>query len=201
MQTRIYHGSLKPRHIANALIGKFNRGNLKTQTLGSDDHLIVQVSTRDAPQSGGRTALTVVLQQVADGVSVQVGEQSWLGIAASLGQSALWSWLNPWNIVSRLDDIAQDIENLQLDEKTWEVIDAVARNAGAGQALSERLRRMVCEYCRVANPVGSGTCIACGAPLGNVQPSTCMNCGFVVKEQENTCPNCGKPLPGKTAKK
>jgi len=194
METRIYHGALKPREVANALVGKFNRGNLKAQAVGNDNHLVVQITTKEAAKSGGATALTIVLQKVTDGVSIQVGEQSWFGIAASLGQTALWSWLNPWNLISRLDDIAQDIENLQLEEKTWEVIDAVARQAGAGQALSERLRRMMCEYCRVANPVGTGNCIACGAPLGNVQPATCLNCGFVVKDDERTCPNCGKPI-------
>ena len=35
-----------------------------------------------------------------------------------------------------------------------------------------------------------GRCIACGAPLGEVQPSTCANCGFVVQKEEKICPNC-----------
>ena len=51
-----------------------------------------------------------------------MGQQTWLGVAASLGQTAFWTWLNPWNIINRIDDIAQDIENLQLSEKVWKTV-------------------------------------------------------------------------------
>ncbi|NJD59942.1 MAG: zinc ribbon domain-containing protein, partial [Anaerolineae bacterium] len=119
----------------------------------------------------------------------------WLGIAASLGTTALWAIKNPFNLLGRLDDLAQDISNLQINEQVWEAIDEVARAAGASKELSNRLRRAVCQYCRTANPVGEPSCIACGAPLGDVQPQTCPNCGFVVKSTEIKCPNCKKPLP------
>jgi hypothetical protein len=143
-------------------------------------------------RSGGQTALSVYLEKVADGVSVRLGKQSWLGIAASLGLTALWTWHNPWNILSRIDDVAQDIESLQIVDDVWDTIESTARMAGASFDLSERLRRMVCEYCHTANPVGAGSCIACGAPLGDVQPRTCAYCGFVLKKTETICPNCGR---------
>jgi predicted amidophosphoribosyltransferase len=44
----------------------------------------------------------------------------------------------------------------------------------------------------MGNEVGAGSCIACGAPLGNIQPRTCVACGFVVLRGEKTCPNCSK---------
>jgi predicted amidophosphoribosyltransferase len=53
---------------------------------------------------------------------------------------------------------------------------------------------MVCEYCLTANPVGEPSCIACGAPLGEAQPRTCLNCGFVVRMNESICPNCKQPI-------
>jgi RNA polymerase subunit RPABC4/transcription elongation factor Spt4 len=53
---------------------------------------------------------------------------------------------------------------------------------------------VACEYCGTANPVGEGACIACGAPLGKLQPNTCSNCGFVIQPGELTCPNCGSIL-------
>jgi len=118
--------------------------------------------------SGGQTALSVSLQKVEDGVSVQLGKQSWLGVAASLGMTALWTWHNPWNILTRLDDLAQDIENIQIIEDVWETIERTARAAGASFELSERLRRLVCPYCSTANPTGESHCIACGAPLGEI---------------------------------
>jgi RNA polymerase subunit RPABC4/transcription elongation factor Spt4 len=192
MDPRVFHGNLRPEDIARALVGEFNRGNLHAQQFGSGDQVIVQIATRDHPQSGGKTALSVHLQTVEDGVAVQIGKQAWLSVAASLGHTLFSAWLNPWNLLGRLDDVAQDIENLQLSEDVWGVIENYARTAGASFELSERLRRTVCEYCHTANPVGASNCIACGAPLGNVQPRTCSNCGFVLKPGETVCPNCGQ---------
>lgn len=194
MQPRIFHGDLAPVDIARALIAEFNHGNLQAHQIGSDDKIAVQIASDQQPVSGGQTALTVSLQKVEDGVSVLIGKQAWLGVAASLGWTALTAWRNPWTLLNHLDDLAQDIENLQLSEQVWEVIENQARAAGASFELSERLKRMVCLYCNTANPVGESNCIACGAPLGDVQPHTCPNCGFIIKTNESTCPNCGKKI-------
>lgn len=194
MERRIFHGDLSPNNIARALVAHFNRSNLAAQQLGNSKQILVQIASRQRPISGGQTALTVHLREVDDGVAVQLGKQTWLGLAASLGVTALSVFRNPFSLIGRLDDLAQDIENLQLTEEVWDVIENVARIRGATFELSERLRRLVCNYCATANPVGEPSCIACGAPLGEVQPITCQNCGFVVKKTESICPNCGKPL-------
>ena len=194
MEQRIYHGKLSPHDIARALVAKFNRGNLRAQQLGDERQIVVQIATRQGATSGGDTAISVTLQQVEDGVAVQVGKQSWFSVAASLGTTALAAIRNPFNLLGRLDDIAQDIENLQLTQMIWQGIEEVVRATGASFELSERLRRMVCSYCNTANPIGEPNCIACGAPLGDVQPRTCLNCGFVIKTSEVICPNCGKQL-------
>lgn len=188
--TRIYHGDIKPSDLARDLISQFNRGNYRVQQIGRDPKIAVQIATRQFAQSGGQTALTVTIHQVEDGISVQVGKQAWLGVAASLGVTALSALRNPLTLLGRLDDIAQDIESLQLDEDIWEVINFSARQHGVGTALSDRLKRYVCPYCNTANPPGEGNCIACGAPLGDIQPRTCSNCGFVVHSLERECPNC-----------
>jgi hypothetical protein len=182
--------------MANALVGFFNRGNFRVQRIGDSDKLVVQVATREHQASGGQTAMSVILQRVEDGVSVQIGQQAWLGVAASLGASAISILSNPWSLFQRIDDIAQDIESLQLTEDVWKILDSTARSLGATQELSERLRRITCEYCGTANPVGEGRCIACGAPLGNAQPHTCGRCGFVVFHNEANCPNCGLQFNG-----
>lgn len=194
MERRIFHGLLRPADIAEALLGQFNQGNLRAQMLGQSDKVIVQVGTRPGASSGGQTALTVTLQQVEDGVMAEVGEQAWYGVAASLGASALAALSNPLNLLGRLDDIAQDIESLELTDRIWKVIAATAQAAGATAQLSERLARLTCEYCGVANPISEPSCIACGAPLGKSHPGTCPNCGFVVKPGETPCPNCGHKL-------
>lgn len=196
MERRIFHGSLTPNDIAQALMAEFNRRNLRAQALSQSDNtmMVVQIGSRPGVSSGGETALTVSIRKVADGLMVELGQQAWLGVAASLGTTALWALRNPLNLLTRLDDIAQDIQNIQLSENIWRVINECARTLGASKQLSERLSRTTCEYCGSANPIGEPACIACGAPLGSVQPTTCTNCGFVLKRGEANCPNCGKPV-------
>ncbi len=193
MEQRIYHGNMTPNQMGAALVAKFNRGNLRAQQLGNGDQVVVQVASRPGAQ-GGDTALCVTLQKVPDGVSVQIGNQAWLGTAASLGRAAFSALLNPISLIGRIGDVAQDIENLQLTDQVWEAINEVARASGASFELSERLRKLVCEYCNTPNPLGTSSCIACGAPLGGVQPRTCARCGFVLKTDENFCPNCGQAV-------
>jgi DNA-directed RNA polymerase subunit RPC12/RpoP len=194
MEPRIYHGNLTPSQIAAALIAQFNHGHLRAQQLGNQDQIVVQIATREGYSSGGQTALSVSIQKVVDGVAVQLGKQDWLGVAASLGMTAFSALRNPLNLLGRLNNIAQDIENIQLVDEVTATIDQVARSASATFELSERLKRAVCEYCGTANPIGEPSCIACGAPLGSVQPRTCPHCGFVVKTSEANCPNCGQKM-------
>lgn len=194
MERRIFHGPISPSDVARALLAEFNRGNLRAQAFGENEKMIVQIGTRQGATSGGATALTVTLDSSEDGVMAEIGQQAWLGVAASLGATAMWALRNPFSLLGRLDDLAQDIENLQLSERVWQVIDMVARSAGASRALSERLRRVTCDYCGTANPVGEASCLACGAPLGKLQPGTCPRCGFVIKPGETKCPDCGANL-------
>lgn len=194
MPPKIFHGDITPRYFARALIANFNRGNLRAQQFGRGDNVIVQVATHDRKKSGGDTAVTVTLEKVSDGVAVQIGQQSWMGVAASLGMSLLYTWRSPWNLLHRIDDIAQDIDHFQLTDQLWEVIEQAANTAGASFELSERLKRLECEYCQAANPVGESNCVACGAPLGPVQPNTCPECGFVINDKEVFCPNCRAKL-------
>ncbi len=194
MKKKIFHGDIKPHTFAKALVAEFNHGNLQAQHINIPDGLIVQVATRAHRQSGGQTGLTISIERVDDGVAIQMGDQSMFGVAASLGTTALAAIRNPFSLLGRLDDVAQDIESLQLDDRVWDIVEKVARAAGASLELSERLRRLICDHCDTANPMGEPSCIACGAPLGEVQPSTCPNCGFVVRRSESICPDCKKPL-------
>lgn len=194
MERKIYHGSIKPVDIAQALLGEFNHGNTRAQTLGQSDKMIVQIGTRPGAESGGQTAMSVTIQKMEDGIMVELGQQAWLGVAASLGMSAISALRNPFSLLGRLDDIAQDIENLQMSERIWQVIVQTVQAKGASTDLSEKLKRLICDFCNTANPVGEPSCVACGAPLGNAQPDTCKKCGYVVKANDKVCPNCKQPL-------
>jgi hypothetical protein len=192
MDQKIYHGTVTPEDIAAVLNSQFNRGAFKVLKQGTPDQLAVQIANTQST-SGGKTALTVIIQLVEDGVSVQIGQQALFGVAASIGYSIFSTLRNPWSLLGRLDDIATDIESLNLTQQVWDVIDAFTKSVGAGQELSERLRRLECDYCGSANPVGESNCVACGAPLGDKQPHTCQKCGYVFKLGEKFCPNCGSP--------
>jgi len=194
MDKRIYHGNITPDEVAQALEAEFNQGNTRTQRFGERSNQTIQIASSQSARSGGKTALAVNLQKVEDGIMVLVGEQQWLGLAASLGQSAIAALMNPLNLLGRLDDIAQDVSNLQLVEKVWQTIIGVVNASGASLQLSERLSRVTCEYCGTANPVGESSCLACGAPLGKAQPKTCSKCGYVLLRDEKFCPNCGQPV-------
>jgi hypothetical protein len=194
MDRRILYGNIEPHDIAQALLAEFNRGNMHTQIVGQSEKMAVQIATRMGAQSGGHTAMTVTIQQVEDGIMVEIGQQAWLGVAASLGHTAISALRNPFSLLGRLDDLAQDIENMQLSEKVWATINRTAAALGASRELSARLRRISCDYCSTANPLGEGSCIACGAPLGGAHPTTCPNCGFAVRIGEKICPNCNRKL-------
>ena len=194
MDRKIFHGIIIPADIAQALLGEFNQGNLHAQILGQSEKMVVQIGTKPGSMSGGQTAVTVTIQKWEDGVLVELGEQAWLGVAASLGMSALTAIRNPFNLLGRLDDIAQDIENLQISEHIWQVIAQSAKTAGVSTELSERLKRVTCDFCSTANPVGEPSCIACGAPLGKMQPNTCHNCGYIFQSGDKNCNNCNQPL-------
>ncbi|MBK8428784.1 MAG: hypothetical protein IPL27_23815 [Lewinellaceae bacterium] len=53
MERKIFHGTIKPVDVAQALLGQFNQGNLRAQTLGQSEKMIVQVSSRPDAMSGG----------------------------------------------------------------------------------------------------------------------------------------------------
>jgi hypothetical protein len=194
MDRRVFHGNITPTDVAEALMAEFNQGNTQTQLLGESNNLIVQIASSQWAHAGGKTALTVNIQLIEDGIMVQVGEQQWLGVAASLGKTAIATLMNPLNLLGRLDDIAQDVSNLQLNEKIWQIVAKVVNAAGASLQLSQRLSRVTCEYCGSANPVGESNCLACGAPLGKAQPKACSKCGYVLTHDEKFCPNCGQPV-------
>ena len=194
MSERTYHGNIAPSDMAAALISAFNQGNMRCQQVGQGDKIMVQIATREWAQSGGKTAMSVTLQKVTDGVTVSVGQGEWLGVAASLGQTALSTLLNPWNILNRLDDIAQDITSLTLETKVWEALEHFSRTAQTTKTISARLQSVTCPYCETANKVGAANCENCGGPLGDAQPVSCPKCGNVMPPKSKFCANCGTAL-------
>jgi len=190
-EQRTYHGDIHPSDMASVIVAAFNQGNMRAQQVGYGDKVMVQIALHQRAQSGGQAALTVTIQRVEDGVSVAIGQHQWLGVAASLGQTALQTFLNPWNIINRLDDLAQDISSLTLADQVWENVEKFARAAKVTKTISTRLQSLTCPYCGTANKVAAPSCESCGAPLGDFQPLSCPKCGNVLPAKEKVCVNCG----------
>ncbi|MGB2895048.1 MAG: zinc ribbon domain-containing protein [Anaerolineales bacterium] len=194
MGKKTFHGPVSPADFADALVAEFNQGNLEAKRIGSGNQRIVQIATPRWNTSGGRTAITIHLNKVEDGVHVQLGEQEWFGVAASLGMTALMALRSPWSLAHRIDDLAQDITSLQLTTRIWQTITRTAEALGLSYNLSERLRRLSCDYCNTANPVGAPHCVSCGAPLGPNQPVACGECGYILSAGTKKCSQCGAKL-------
>ena len=47
--------------------------------------------------------------------------------------------MNPWNLIGRLDDIAQDLTMLTMEQQVREAIEKYAHTAKAAKTLSEQL--------------------------------------------------------------
>ena len=194
MDQRTYHGDINNDELARALVSQFDRGNLRAQQLGAGERIMVQIATRDWRGSGGQTALSVTIAKVEDGVTVALGQHDWLGAAASIAQTGWLAFLNPLSLLDRLDDIAQDVSSFSLPTQVWDTVEKYCRSVGASKAISERLRAIACPYCGVSAKVGQGQCSACGAPLGDIQPRACSQCGNVMRSNAKFCDICGNRL-------
>jgi predicted RNA-binding Zn-ribbon protein involved in translation (DUF1610 family) len=195
MEQRTYRGEIDVEGLAGALLTTFNTGELMAQTVrGQDGHVLVQIATRDSGWGAARSALSVGIAPVQDGVRVTIGEQRWLDAAASLAITGLGALINPRSLLWRIDDIARDVGKLTLDDQVWEAIEHYCDSVGARLGLAEKHLVVACPYCGVGNEVGVGTCSACGGSLVEVQPVACHKCGFVLPKGSRFCSRCGTKL-------
>lgn len=190
MEQRTYHGKVTPRDIADVLVSRFTSDDLSAITTGDDEKIIVNISS--AGYRGGRTALAVGLGPVSDGVMVTVGDHNLLGVAADLVQTGLGALRNPLVLIGEIDDVARNVEKLNLPAQVWEAVDHYCQSVGAG--LTPDPTTVTCPYCGVLSPIGAGSCASCGAPLGRSQPITCPECGKLLPADLQYCTRCGAPL-------
>jgi DNA-directed RNA polymerase subunit RPC12/RpoP len=199
MEQRTYRGEIAPEGLAGALVARFDHGDLMAQTVrGEEGHLIVQVATREWGWGAARSALTIGIAPVEGGVRVTVGQQRLLDAAASLAATGLGALVNPLSLLGRIDDIARDVGKITLPDQVWEAVEHYVDSVGAKLGMSEKQLVVACPYCGVGNPVGAGTCSACGGSLVDVQPVACPKCGFVMSRDARFCSRCGAKLDGKS---
>jgi DNA-directed RNA polymerase subunit RPC12/RpoP len=195
MEQRTYRGNIDAEGLADALMARFNHGDLMAQKVrGQGGHLMVQIATRQWGWGAARSALSVGIAPVEGGVRVTVGEQRWLDAAASLAITGLGALVRPLSILHRIDDIARDIGKLTLPDQVWAAVEHYVDSVGAKLGMSEKHVVVACPYCGVGNPVGVGVCSACGGSLVEVQPVACPDCGFILPHDALFCSRCGAKL-------
>ena len=195
VEQRAYHGKIKPEALAQALVAQFNQGETRAQwTRGAQGRTAVQIQNRKVERRDPTTAVTLHITPSETGVVLSMSEQKWLSVAADLVKSGLLALLNPWNLISELDDIARNVRSLQLRQEIWQGIETYCRGVGAGLGMTPQLQHLVCPYCGTPNPLGTLTCQACRGPLAEVQPVACPQCGCLNDPRAQRCANCRASL-------
>jgi predicted RNA-binding Zn-ribbon protein involved in translation (DUF1610 family) len=173
-------------------VSHFDQGDLTAQKTGRTDRVVVQISTgRHRRRGDPQTSLTVTLAKAEDGVTVTVGEQQVLGIAADLVQTGIGALLNPMSLIGEIDDVVRNVSKLNLPDQVWEAVEEYCHSVGAGLGLAPEKVLVTCPFCGVGNPIGVGKCPSCGGSLADVQPITCPKCGQILKHDAKFCTRCG----------
>ncbi len=192
MDQKTYHGEINPQELADVLVSRFDQGDLMARKTGRPDRVVVQISTRaHRRRDDPHTSLAVTIARAEDGVTVTVGEQQVLGIAADLVQTGIGALLNPLSLLGEIDDIARDVSKLNLPDQVWEVVEEYCRSVGAGLGLAPEKLLVTCFFCGAGNPIGVGKCPHCGGSLADVQPVTCPQCGQILEHDTHLCTRCG----------
>jgi predicted RNA-binding Zn-ribbon protein involved in translation (DUF1610 family) len=191
MDQKTYHGGINPQELADVLVSRFDQDDLTAQKTGQPDRVVVQISTGSHRRDEPHTSLAVTITKAEDGVTVSVGEQQVLGVAADLVQTGLGALFNPLSLIGEIDDIVRDVSKLTLPQQVWQVVEEYCRSVGAGLGLAADKVLVTCPFCGVGNPIGLGKCPSCGGSLADVQPVTCPQCGQILEHDVKFCTRCG----------
>lgn len=211
LEQRVYSGSIDPNGLAQHLIDTWDAGETAAQALEGDEGIIVQVGQRtgglfsDAPKS----ALTLALEPVGDGLRVSAGEQEWYRDGGQLMVGGLIGFF-PFFFTWPLGGGRGDPVDPQLAARVWESVEGYARQYGAAPSASRplaqrpgpatgattRLGGVSCPACGVENPAGAERCRECGTFL---QAQACPQCGVSNPATANFCMRCGSSLRGERA--
>ena len=164
MKQFLIERSVQPKEFIDRLAFEFDNATfdvLIQQNL--KDQNVAKIITDSRTLSESQTSLIVVAELTEKGLLVTVSDQEWGGIAASLGTTVVAAILNPINLVGRIDDLAADVQNLQLGDKVEQFIRNFSDNmVNKSSALAPK---SVCKYCRSRNEDTATHCASCGAPL------------------------------------
>lgn len=195
MEQRVYHGSVQPEGLAQALLDEWDRDTTIAQALTAEDYVVVQIGQREAGwfSDEPRQALTLSIEPLGDGVQVTMGQQKWYKendvqiFAGGLIGLLPFFFAFPLGGLFGGDDVPDN-----LPSRVWQSIARYTSSFGAATGKTQRLPTVACPACGVANPQGAEHCSACGTRLDAV-PS-CPNCGHTNPPGANFCNRCGLNL-------
>ncbi len=195
MEQKTFPGKIDPQDMARSLVMRFNSGETHAQWMvGTEGRTVVQIQMQRKDPDDPDTAVTLQITPGSTGVTIALSEQPWLGVAADLAKTGVMAFLNPWNLVGELDDIARNVRRLQLRNDVWSAVEGYCRNAAMGQGAVVAATDVECPYCGTTAPIGQPNCKACLGSLTSVQPVKCPRCGFVNPPHRQRCGRCGIPF-------
>jgi hypothetical protein len=193
---RTYWGDISAKSLARSLVKHFDSPTSRAQMAGDDKRVLVQVGNRRVEHSDPSVAITVGIVQEEDGITVTMGQQKWMGIAADLARTGIKTLINPWYLLNELDNVARNVDWLTLRDSVWEAIDGYCQSMGGSPGVPAVTKYVACPYCGTTNAIGAPKCVACGAPLGGYQPVTCPKCGYLLPWNKRFCTRCGASITG-----
>lgn len=205
MEQRTYRGAVDPNGLADYLVNMFNQGYRSVaQKVGQGDQLLVQIGHgRHSGLRGIRNAIGVSIVRSPDGVSVSIGQSSWLNLDdPAMGGMLIGAIFFPPLLIFPL---LRGVRSYALYTDIWNAIDAYCMQAGATQASSATEHGVYCPRCGVLNHEEARFCTACGdnlhatpapAPtMASAAQVVCAECHQTVAATK-FCGNCGARLIG-----
>ncbi|MCU0492128.1 MAG: zinc ribbon domain-containing protein [Chloroflexaceae bacterium] len=197
MDQRIYHGTINPEQLAQHLLDTWDRDETIAQALEAEGGLVVQIGQREGGwfNDEPRQAITVGIEQLADGLRVGMGQQQWYKAGGQImvgGLIGFFPFFFAWPLGNLFRGGDDEIDG-SLPGRIWQTIEQFTSQYGAATGPTRRLTTVECPACGVANPQDAAYCSACGTAL---QPQACPNCGRTNPPGASFCMHCGTALSG-----
>ena len=202
MEQRVYHGTIDPIGLANALVEQWDAEETIAQALQDETHVIVQIGQREGGwfSDEPRNAITLGIEPIADGVQVTMGQQEWYKDTQIQfiggGLIGLFPFFFAWPL-GRLFGGDDEIDHA-LPTQIWRSVEQYTATTGAATGQTRRLETRSCPRCGVANPQVAERCSACGTALVVAPPdfpdASCPECGNNNPPNANFCLQCGRQL-------
>ncbi|NTU79992.1 MAG: zinc ribbon domain-containing protein [Chloroflexales bacterium] len=207
MEQRMYQRTIDPDALAQHLLDTWDQGDTVAQALEGDEGIIVQVGQR----SGGffsdepRSAVTLALEPVGDGLRVTLGEQQWYrdggGRIMVGGLIGFFPFFFTWPLGGGRDEPVDP----QVSSQVWESVERYVQQHGvvtgattrlpqppeAVTGATTRLAGIYCPSCGTESALEAERCRECGTYL---QARACPACGVSNPATANFCMRCGSSL-------